>query len=258
MVIKRSIRHPVGPRRSRARARRSPRPASGRMKRRSASRSAASGTRAVPARAALRAARDREVDLDDVADHAEARRARRLDVARALARRRRSCCRRRTAAASRGRARRNAASRARVRSRSIEIAHVRGEEPVAVERRLAAPLDAAEHDGLHRGQSCTTMSDETDSRRCARRSPRCASTRRPSATRSWPRSSRPPTSDTTLKARWHVRAGQRRPARHERPLVGAPADRAQPRAAPVPAAAPPRRAVLDGGSYGMSPTTPRW
>ena len=41
------------------------------------------------------------------------------------------------------------------------------------------------------------------------------------------------------------RAGQRRAARHERPLVGAPADRAQPRAAPVPAAAPARAEVVD-------------
>ena len=38
-------------------------------------------------------------------------------------------------------------------------------------------------------------------------------------------------------------AGDRRAARDVRPLVGAPADRAQPRAAPVPAAAPRRAEV---------------
>ena len=51
--------------------------------------------------------------------------------------------------------------------------------------------------------------------------------------------------DTQLKARWHAAAGDRRAPRHERPLVGPPADRAQPRAAPVPAAAPARREVVD-------------
>ena len=51
--------------------------------------------------------------------------------------------------------------------------------------------------------------------------------------------------DTQLKARWHAAQVDGRAARDERPLVGAPADRAQPRAARVPAAAPEGRAVVD-------------
>ena len=51
--------------------------------------------------------------------------------------------------------------------------------------------------------------------------------------------------DTQLKARWHVAQVTAERLGHERPLVGPPADRAQPRAAAVPAAAPRRRAVGD-------------
>jgi len=46
--------------------------------------------------------------------------------------------------------------------------------------------------------------DPDSPRRSGRRSPRCACTLPPSATRGWPRSWTPPTRTTRLKARWHV------------------------------------------------------
>jgi hypothetical protein len=58
---------------------------------------------------------------------------------------------------------------------------------------------------------------------------------------------------TQAEGRWHAQQVTAAAARHERPLVGPPADRAQQRAADLPAAAPRRRGVAIERDYGMKP-----
>ena len=98
-------------------------------------------------------ARDRlaGVDLDQVADHPEARGARRLHVARAGRPASGSCCRPRTAAAASRHTPASAASRARRAQQVHRDSRARAcsSEAVAVQRRLPAALHPAEDDRLH-------------------------------------------------------------------------------------------------------------
>ena len=83
------------------------------------------------------------------------------------------------------------------------------------------------------------------------------STRRASATPSSRACSRRPTR-TTAQGALARPAGHRRAAGHERPLVGAPADRAQPRAATSGCCTAPACSRRSSSDYAMSPRTPRW
>ena len=135
-------------RRWRARARRSPPRASGAAGAGRCPRAPPAGTRRRPSRAALRASACGVGDLDEVADRRGSpprARARRSDGGRrpwGWWRRRRSA----------GAAQAQAQERLLARARAQQVhrhAHVRLEEAVAIERRLAGALDAAQDHRLH-------------------------------------------------------------------------------------------------------------
>ena len=139
-------RRPARP--SRARARRTPpRAPGGRAPSDVAQPGAA--TRARPARPALRAGGQREVDLHEIADDGEARLARRPDVARPLGRVGFVLSTTNGIRVSQAHAQRTP-PRAPASQQVHRDPRVRLQEAVAVEGRLARALEAAEDDRLHR------------------------------------------------------------------------------------------------------------